>query len=330
MGQIRDIAADVKKIDTIEVNVTQLQSTQPTAVSQLTNDSGYQTLTQVNNAISALVNSAPSALNTLNELAAALGNDANFATTVTTSLAGKANQSTTYTKTEVDGALSGKQATLGFTPYNATNPSGYISGITAGMVTTALGYTPLSNATSYLPTSGGTLTGELVLNSALRVGGLGSSASNTIGANLGATTPSWNNTQLEIRNTDAGAASIAIHRAGYTSNTISVTDSNGIRIDGYVALTGGNFAVNSLSGNLLGGARIAGTTYTNSSTRPLIVFVSGSNSPSNGTFTIRINGTIIGTINGYGTSPGATLVIPSGATYSVTNTGATVQYWYEY
>ena len=37
-----------------------------------------------------LVASAPSALDTLNELAAALGNDANFATTVTTALAGKA------------------------------------------------------------------------------------------------------------------------------------------------------------------------------------------------------------------------------------------------
>jgi hypothetical protein len=35
-------------------------------------------------------------------------------------------------------------AALGFTPYNATNPSGYISGITSLMVTTALGYTPTS------------------------------------------------------------------------------------------------------------------------------------------------------------------------------------------
>jgi hypothetical protein len=35
---------------------------------------------------------------------------------------------------------------LGFTPYNATNPAGYISGITSGMVTTALGYTPVTNA----------------------------------------------------------------------------------------------------------------------------------------------------------------------------------------
>jgi hypothetical protein len=31
---------------------------------------------------------------------------------------------------------------LGYTPYDATNPSGYISGITSGNVTTALGYTP--------------------------------------------------------------------------------------------------------------------------------------------------------------------------------------------
>ncbi|MBZ5736508.1 hypothetical protein K8Z61_18610 [Nocardioides sp. TRM66260-LWL] len=41
-------------------------------------------------AISALVASAPAALDTLNELATALGNDANFATTVSTALAGKA------------------------------------------------------------------------------------------------------------------------------------------------------------------------------------------------------------------------------------------------
>ena len=33
-------------------------------------------------------------------------------------------------------------AALGYTPYNATNPAGYISGITSSDVTTALGYTP--------------------------------------------------------------------------------------------------------------------------------------------------------------------------------------------
>ncbi|WP_417635970.1 phage tail protein, partial [Citrobacter freundii] len=44
-------------------------------------------------AIAALVGSSPKALDTLNELAAALGNDPNFATTVTNSLAGKMDKS---------------------------------------------------------------------------------------------------------------------------------------------------------------------------------------------------------------------------------------------
>lgn len=44
-------------------------------------------------------------------------------------------------------ALNLKQNSLGFTPYNATNPNGYISSITSGNVTTALGFTPY-NATN--------------------------------------------------------------------------------------------------------------------------------------------------------------------------------------
>lgn len=43
--------------------------------------------------ISNLVNSAPSTLNTLNELATALGNDANFSTTITNSISGKVSKS---------------------------------------------------------------------------------------------------------------------------------------------------------------------------------------------------------------------------------------------
>jgi hypothetical protein len=50
---------------------------------------GYATTSYVNTQISNLVNGAPGALDTLNELAAALGNDASFAATLTTSLSGK-------------------------------------------------------------------------------------------------------------------------------------------------------------------------------------------------------------------------------------------------
>src|SRR5579864_6393406 len=38
---------------------------------------------------------------------------------------------------------SGVTSALGYTPYNATNPAGYITGITAVMIDNALGYTPL-------------------------------------------------------------------------------------------------------------------------------------------------------------------------------------------
>lgn len=47
----------------------------------------------VSTAITNLIDSSPSALNTLNELAAALGDDANFSTTVTNSIAGKVSLS---------------------------------------------------------------------------------------------------------------------------------------------------------------------------------------------------------------------------------------------
>ena len=51
--------------------------------------------TNINTAVSNLVDSAPSTLNTLNELAAALGDDANFSTTITNSLSNKVNKSET-------------------------------------------------------------------------------------------------------------------------------------------------------------------------------------------------------------------------------------------
>ncbi|WP_096309040.1 tail fiber protein [Escherichia coli] len=62
--------------------------TAPTAA-QGTNNTQIATTAYVKAAISALVGSSPEALDTLNELAAALGNDPNFATTMTNALAGK-------------------------------------------------------------------------------------------------------------------------------------------------------------------------------------------------------------------------------------------------
>ena len=67
--------------------------------------SAYDTSVQVDTKVAGIVDSAPATLNTLNELAAALGDDANHVTTITTLVGTKSDQSTTYTKTEVDTSL---------------------------------------------------------------------------------------------------------------------------------------------------------------------------------------------------------------------------------
>ncbi|HEC4694657.1 TPA: prophage tail fiber N-terminal domain-containing protein [Escherichia coli] len=70
--------------------------TTPTA-RQGTNNTQIASTAYVMAAIAALVDSSPDALNTLNELAAALGNDPNFATTMTSALADKQPKDATLT-----------------------------------------------------------------------------------------------------------------------------------------------------------------------------------------------------------------------------------------
>lgn len=74
----------------------------PTKVSELENDADYQNASQVDARIQEVVAAAPEALDTLKELADALGNDPDFAGTVTTKLAKKANSIDVYTKEEAD------------------------------------------------------------------------------------------------------------------------------------------------------------------------------------------------------------------------------------
>jgi hypothetical protein len=107
-------AADIAgKADTTTVNAALAQKaplaspaftgtpTVPTAAAG-TNTTQAASTAFVAQAVAALVASSPSALDTLNELASALGNDANFATTVTNALAQKADATATTT------ALAGK------------------------------------------------------------------------------------------------------------------------------------------------------------------------------------------------------------------------------
>lgn len=74
----------------------------PGKVSEFENDANYQSASQVDARIQEVVAAAPEALDTLKELADALGNDPDFAGTVTTELAKKANSIDVYTKEEAD------------------------------------------------------------------------------------------------------------------------------------------------------------------------------------------------------------------------------------
>ena len=67
----------------------------PTKTSQLTNDNNFITSPQVDAKLASLVDSAPDTLNTLNELADALGDDPNFATTVANQIGSKVDKTTT-------------------------------------------------------------------------------------------------------------------------------------------------------------------------------------------------------------------------------------------
>jgi hypothetical protein len=151
---------------------TNLYYTDARVGTYLTNNS-YATQTYVNTAVSNLVDAAPGTLNTLNELAAALGDDPNFATTVAASIGTKEPAITAGTTSQYwrgdktwqtlpiytlsglggqpqlngTGFVKVSGTTVSYdnsTYYLASNPSGYITGISFANVsakpTTIAGY----------------------------------------------------------------------------------------------------------------------------------------------------------------------------------------------
>jgi len=177
--------ADHSKLDGIEANATADQTKADIDALNIDADKldgqhGSYYTDYADTAIANLVDSAPGTLNTLNELADALGDDPNFATTMTTALAGKVDDSqvltnvpsgalftdtnTTYSvgdggltqknftstlKTKLDGIAS--NATNTATPAitsNGSTPS-LASGITAAEVRSLIGAGTSSSDTVY-------------------------------------------------------------------------------------------------------------------------------------------------------------------------------------
>ena len=153
---------------------------------------------------------------------------------------------------------------LGFTPYNATNPSGYITGINSSMVTTALGYTPYNstNPSGYITSSGtaANVSGTVAITN----GGTGatsaSAALTALGAQPASTAITTSNIGSQSVNyaTSAGNAdtvdSLHIHTArNNEANKLVRTDASGYLQTGYINSSSGD------EGNNLNPTRVWGT-----------------------------------------------------------------------
>ena len=117
--------------------------TVPTASSG-TNSTQAASTAFVRNEISNLVNSAPSTLDTLNELASALGNDPNFATTIASGLANKAPLVHTHSSSDItDFAIS----VSGLLPVKNISAGSYINVSQSGtnFIVSATGLQPSGN-----------------------------------------------------------------------------------------------------------------------------------------------------------------------------------------
>lgn len=126
---------------------------------------GLATRTYVDNKVAGIVNSAPETLDTLNELAAALDNDPNFATTVANQIgnkvdkvSGKGLSTNDYTTTEKN-KLSGIAAGANKTIVDSALSSSSANPVQNNVVQSALN--------GKLDKTGGTVTGQLSLNGKL-------------------------------------------------------------------------------------------------------------------------------------------------------------------
>ena len=120
----------------------------------------FATPADIATAISDLVDTSPETMNTLNELAAALGDDPNFATTMTTSLGNKSDIGHAHAISDVTSlqtALDAKAA-IGHS-HTIADTTGLQTALDGKQASGS--YAAASHTHSYLPLTGGTLTGAV-------------------------------------------------------------------------------------------------------------------------------------------------------------------------
>ena len=235
------IAADAVTTAKIADNVALGGSPTTTTQSASDNSTKIATTEYVTSAISSLIDSAPSTLNTLNEIAAALNDDANFNTTVTNSIAAKlplaggtmtgainmgANQITNsgkITSTELtitggsDGAdlyINNSSPTLGFTDSNSFSDSSDIYIVRGGSTGDLLFQFFDDSANSTTTTFQIDETGNTTIAGTISSGAIASSASITASGNSN----NFGNTTIAALSATSGTFSGSITASGNSNS----------------------------------------------------------------------------------------------------------------
>lgn len=187
----------------------------------------------VSTAVSGLVDSAPAALNTLNELAAAIADDATFANTITNAIANKADIVHSHTKSEITdfahthqyADISGVAASShthtysdisGVAPAVHTHTTSDIVGIDSLAITSSQVTTPVATISSSYTTQASD-NGKLLLSTASTA------------------------TTITISNTLTEGQSFAIFQSG--AGIVSIAAGSGVTIQG-AGLSGVTLAIN--------------------------------------------------------------------------------------
>ena len=133
--------------------------------SQISDLGDYATVSYVNSEVAGIVSASPAALDTLNELAAALGDDANFSTTVTNSIATKANLSganftgvVTATSFSGDGSSLTGVVSETLDVFVRSKDAGNIVGRSGNIALRPVAITVTSNTIDIVPRSGSDIT----------------------------------------------------------------------------------------------------------------------------------------------------------------------------
>ena len=171
-------------------------------------DGDFATTSDVSTAIANLIDAAPGTLNTLNELAAAINDDASYAATITTALGNKLDSNyVTIGNTLLDGISGQTYGLIGTSAYlDVKNTNGYnkeieldITAVEAKLVTDGFAKlaSPTFTGTVILPNS--TVTNSMLANSSITINGSAVSlgGSTTIAAGLSPVAVSTNITMVK-------------------------------------------------------------------------------------------------------------------------------------